>query len=66
MLISHVYAVAMKTLHVLLKGMSEPVTLEVEKIVDDDNELTLTAFDAEGKKIGFFNKGEVFGFWTTK
>jgi len=66
MLISHVYAVAMKTLHVLLKGMSEPVTLEVEKIVDDDNELTLTAFDAEGKKIGLFNKSEVAGFWTTK
>lgn len=66
MLISHVYAVAMKKLHVLLKGMSEPVTLEAEKIVDDDNELTLTAFDTEGKKIGLFNKSEIAGFWTTK
>jgi hypothetical protein len=56
----------MKTLCVLLKGMPEPVKLEIDRYIDDDNELTLTAFNAKGEKIGYFNKNEMAGFWTEK
>lgn len=66
MLIHRVYAVAMKTLCVNLKGKPDTIKLDVEKVIDDDNELTLTAYDAAGEKIGTFNLGDVAGWWTEK
>jgi hypothetical protein len=66
MLIYHVYAVAMKTLCVNLKGKPDTIRLDVEKVVDDNNELTLTAFDVKGEKIGTFNLSDVAGWWTEK
>jgi len=63
MLICRVYAVSMKTLCVTLKGSTEPLKLAAVKVVDDDNALTLTAFDAKGEKVGMFNMSEVAGWW---
>jgi len=53
----------MKTLCVTLKGSTEPLKLAAVKVVDDDNALTLTAFDAKGEKVGMFNMSEVAGWW---
>jgi len=52
----------MKTLCVDLRGRSETIKLEAEKVVDDHNELTLTAFDKRGEKIGVFNLSDVMGW----
>ena len=62
LIVSRVYAVSMKTLCVDLRGRSETIKLEAEKVVDDHNELTLTAFDKRGEKIGVFNLSDVMGW----
>ena len=63
MLIQRIYSVPMKTLFVTLKGCTEPIKLDAAKVVDDDNELALTAFDAKGEKVGKFNLSEVAAWW---
>ena len=66
MVVMRVYSIAMKTLCVNLKGKPDTIKLDAAKVVDDNNELTLTAFNDKGEKIGTFNLADVAGWWTEK
>jgi hypothetical protein len=63
MVMVHVNAVSMTKLCVKLRGQTETIKLEAAKMVEDRNELTLTAFAKNGEKIGYFNLNDVIGWW---